>query len=310
MVLLADSSELGWRVVHEYETNPLADDSDDEKRIQKAEARETRNMKAERGRRGRGRSAPYPRTGRVAATSRLAPQERSFTPAPMKPGVCFSCGKPGHWKGECPGTSSNNKMSSTCICSLESSIFRPMGSASTGAESGADEGIGEPVQKSPVGRLKQHINKWTEVTSDPYIIDVVENGYINPHLHLFKVKLEDIKLAEALFQPGSYIFTYDLKSAYHHIDICETHWTFLGFSWELDGETKYFVYCSLPFGIATAGHIYTKVLRVVVAFMRSKGHKLVMFLDDGIGGDTSFNKALSSSEFVQQSILEFGFLLA
>jgi len=37
LVQLADSSELGWRVVSEYEANPLASDSDDEKRIYKAE---------------------------------------------------------------------------------------------------------------------------------------------------------------------------------------------------------------------------------------------------------------------------------
>ena len=48
LVMLADSSELGWRVVHEYETNPIASDSEDEKRIFKAEARANRNANAEK----------------------------------------------------------------------------------------------------------------------------------------------------------------------------------------------------------------------------------------------------------------------
>ena len=48
LVCLADMSDLGWRVVNEYETNPLADDSDDERRMYKAEARAARKMKAER----------------------------------------------------------------------------------------------------------------------------------------------------------------------------------------------------------------------------------------------------------------------
>ncbi|XP_052251470.1 uncharacterized protein LOC127858378 [Dreissena polymorpha] len=39
LILMADTSELGWRVVNEYATNPIASDSEDEKRIQKAEAR-------------------------------------------------------------------------------------------------------------------------------------------------------------------------------------------------------------------------------------------------------------------------------
>ena len=33
LVKLADSSEQGWKVVQEYEANPLAEDSDDEKKI-------------------------------------------------------------------------------------------------------------------------------------------------------------------------------------------------------------------------------------------------------------------------------------
>jgi hypothetical protein len=40
---------------------------------------------------------------------------------------------------------------------------------------------------------------------------------------LFKVKFEDIKIAEKLFELSSYVFTFDLKSAYHHIDIPGSH---------------------------------------------------------------------------------------
>jgi hypothetical protein len=46
--LIADSSDLGWRVVQEYEANPLADESNDEKKLFKAEARAERKVKAEK----------------------------------------------------------------------------------------------------------------------------------------------------------------------------------------------------------------------------------------------------------------------
>ena len=42
-----------------------------------------------------------------------------------------------------------------------------------------------------------------------------------------------------------------------------------------------------------AGHIFTKVLRVVVAFWRSKCHRIIMFLDNGIGGAKNFDVAVS-----------------
>ena len=48
LVKLADMSENVWRVVQEYETHQLAEDSDDEKRIVKAEARAAKKVKDER----------------------------------------------------------------------------------------------------------------------------------------------------------------------------------------------------------------------------------------------------------------------
>ena len=38
-ILLADKSDYGWMVIQEYKKNDLADDSDDEKKIIRAEAR-------------------------------------------------------------------------------------------------------------------------------------------------------------------------------------------------------------------------------------------------------------------------------
>ena len=51
LIKMADSSELGWRVVQEYESHPLADDSDDEKKIHRAQMhadRKVRQLIAER----------------------------------------------------------------------------------------------------------------------------------------------------------------------------------------------------------------------------------------------------------------------
>ena len=48
MIKLADSSELGWRVVQEYEAHPLAEDSDDEKKIYRAQIHADRKVRKER----------------------------------------------------------------------------------------------------------------------------------------------------------------------------------------------------------------------------------------------------------------------
>ncbi|XP_076071529.1 uncharacterized protein LOC143042904 [Mytilus galloprovincialis] len=46
LIKLADQSDNGWRTVTEYETHNLADDSEDEKRIIRAENKASRKMKS------------------------------------------------------------------------------------------------------------------------------------------------------------------------------------------------------------------------------------------------------------------------
>lgn len=82
---------------------------------------------------------------------------------------------------------------------------------------------------------------------------VLDCRHINPYLHLFKIKFEDIRVAEAIFEENSFLFTYDLKGAYHHISIFSEHRRYLGFSFTENGDNAYYVFNSLPFGIQRLG---------------------------------------------------------
>lgn len=97
MVLFADSSELGWRVVNEYMTNPLAGDSEDKRRIYKLEARAIRKAKTDMAKKAR-RSWPYKRQQAVSVSTSNV---QVVSSRQQKPCLCFNSGKPGHWKNEC-----------------------------------------------------------------------------------------------------------------------------------------------------------------------------------------------------------------
>ncbi|XP_052256625.1 uncharacterized protein LOC127861933 [Dreissena polymorpha] len=112
LILMADTSELGWRVVNEYTTNPIASDSEDEKRIQKAEARAIRKAKSDKGKKPL-RNWPYRRP--EGSTVHGASAQTGFVRS--RTGLCFMCGKPGHWKNECPQpVATNNKISTLSYC--------------------------------------------------------------------------------------------------------------------------------------------------------------------------------------------------
>ena len=61
LIKLADTSGLGWKVVQEYVANPIADDSDDEKKMMRAQSRAERKNKAEKSKKGKVRASPYPK---------------------------------------------------------------------------------------------------------------------------------------------------------------------------------------------------------------------------------------------------------
>jgi hypothetical protein len=52
-----------------------------------------------------------------------------------------------------------------------------------------------------------------------------------------------------------FIFSYDLKYAFHHIEIFEEHQQYLGLTWLFEGKIRYFVFLTL-IGISTTGYIF------------------------------------------------------
>ena len=48
---------------------------------------------------------------------------------------------------------------------------------------------------------------------------ILDVRHINRHLYKSKFKCEDLSVAKEVLRPGDFMFFFDLKSGYHHIDI-------------------------------------------------------------------------------------------
>ena len=103
-ILLADKSDYGWATVTEYKKHSLADDSDDEKRIFKAESRARSSVNALKKKKKSPASAESTPPSQARPIPSLVP---GFSPRP-KSGTCFSCGKSGHWRASCPTMAQQN----------------------------------------------------------------------------------------------------------------------------------------------------------------------------------------------------------
>ncbi len=111
LLKIADRADGGWRVAEEYEKDPVADNSDDEKRIRKAEKAAEQKIareKREKSRKGQNFRARRPYFGAARVPAPQLPAPTPWSPRPKYPeaqnrrGPCFACGIEGHFRSECP----------------------------------------------------------------------------------------------------------------------------------------------------------------------------------------------------------------
>ena len=116
LIKIADRSEFGWGVVSEYQSDELAKDSDDEKRLNRAEkaaekkAAARMKKKADKGKFARRKLVSNPPpvpTGGYSVPAYGAPSRGLFPQLPLRPsasfrqvGPCHNCGDLGHHEEE------------------------------------------------------------------------------------------------------------------------------------------------------------------------------------------------------------------
>ena len=137
---------------------------------------------------------------------------------------------------------------------------------------------------------------------------ILDLRYVNQYLKTDFIKFDDWRIFQNYVDKGNFAYKFDLSQGYHHVDIFEDHQTYLGFSWVFEGKTRYFVFTVLPFGLASAPYIFTKILRPLVSYWHDKGIKISVYLDDGAGTETSYKESLKNSEFVRNSLCKAGFI--
>jgi hypothetical protein len=97
----------------------------------------------------------------------------------------------------------------------------------------------------------------------------------------------------------------DLKDAYLTVPIHSSHQKFVRFQW----QGRIFEFSCLAFGLAPAPRIFTKILKVVMAFVRKQGVRLVIYLDDILIINESREGALADLKLVVELLQDLGFIL-
>ena len=105
---------------------------------------------------------------------------------------------------------------------------------------------------------------------------VIDLKALNQHLLVEKFKMETPASIAAAMRPGDWATSIDLKDAYFHILIAPSSRKYLRFV--VNGTVYQFR--ALPFGLAPAPQVFTKVMGAVVNYAHRRGIRLHIYLDD------------------------------
>ena len=139
---------------------------------------------------------------------------------------------------------------------------------------------------------------------------ILDLRHVNEYVMKQTLKLEDITQARQLFSVGDFMYTFDIKSAYHHIPIHDHCKQFLGFSWPCYDQIAYYVFNVLPFGLSSAVYMFTKITKALTKKWRSQGISILMYLDDVLGAAHNKEMARQQASQVRRDSLSAGFLLS
>lgn len=112
-----------------------------------------------------------------------------------------------------------------------------------------------------------------------------ENGKKRPVLNLKRLnqflnpkpfRLINYQQIPKFIQENDYMMKVDLKNAYFHIPVQESHRRFLAFVY----KGQFFNMTCLPFGIATAPLVFSRITNWIAGMLRSRGVRIVVYLDD------------------------------
>lgn len=92
------------------------------------------------------------------------------------------------------------------------------------------------------------------------------------------------------------------------MDIYPDHWKYLAFCWGTGNSKRYFVFTVLPFGLATAPFLFTKIQKALLKHWRAQGIRIFAYLGDEVGGHSSLQEAKLVSQVVRDDIDQSGFV--
>ncbi|XP_073436841.1 uncharacterized protein [Dendrobates tinctorius] len=140
---------------------------------------------------------------------------------------------------------------------------------------------------------------------DGTVRPVLDLKLLNRFIRVRHFRMESLRSVISAMEQGEYLASIDVQDAYLHISIFPPHQRFLRFA--IDG--RHFQFVALPFGLATAPRIFTKVMAVVMAILHSRGIVVLPYLDDLLVKGPSFRACEENVSITLDTLSRLGWLV-
>lgn len=118
-------------------------------------------------------------------------------------------------------------------------------------------------------------------------------------------KMESLTMLQEVLQQGDLLMSLDIQDAFFHVSIHPEHVDLLRFEWE---GTSY-RFRAMPFGLASAPRVFTKIMRPVMGLLRSRGQRGLIYLDDLLIASASHEEALHRAQATIDLLYRLGFTI-
>ena len=118
-------------------------------------------------------------------------------------------------------------------------------------------------------------------------------------------KMEGLPTLKSIVRANDWLAKLDLSDAYLTVPLHPSHRRFVQFTW----KGKIFLFTCLTFGLSSTPRIFTKLLKPIVSFLRKRGIRLVIYLDDILIMNSCPEGLARDVALVRSTLEEVGFLI-
>ena len=165
-----------------------------------------------------------------------------------------------------------------------------------------EKGAITPVHPTPMGFYSRLFLVPKKGDSFRPVIDL---SHLNKFIANEHFQMENLTCMKHLLNVNKYMVKLDLKDAYLTVGVHPESQKFLLFVWL--GQTYQFL--ALPFGLNTAPRIFTKLLKPVVAYLRTRNIRLLIYLDDILIIGSSVQILREHTALVIELLQNLGFII-